>query len=101
MLLLLLLLSVDLAPPGTCLNTGIRPNRKLMLITRDIPALTDPSPPTHQWGFQSFPSAISKIISKYAAICALLLLCDDYYNKIGKYHNRIQIAVGGYGQSAI
>jgi hypothetical protein len=46
-------------------------------------------------------SAIAKIISKYAAICALLLLCDDYYNKIGKYHNRIQIAVGGYGQSAI
>src|SRR5439155_12541674 len=26
-----------------------------MLITRDIPALTSPSPPTHQWGFQSPP----------------------------------------------
>src|SRR5271165_307344 len=26
-----------------------------MLITRDIPTLTDPSPPPHQWGFQSHP----------------------------------------------
>jgi hypothetical protein len=48
MLLLLLLLSVDLAPSGTRLNTGIRSNRKPMLITRGIPTLTDPSPPPHQ-----------------------------------------------------
>ncbi len=34
---------------------GTHSNRKPMLITRDIPTLTDLSPPTHQWGFQSHP----------------------------------------------
>jgi hypothetical protein len=40
-----------------------------------IPTLIATSPPRHQLGLQSPLSATAKIISKYAAIRALLLLC--------------------------
>ncbi len=45
--------------PGNNLKAArrlaISANQKRVLITRDIPTLTKPSPPTHQLGFQSPP----------------------------------------------
>jgi hypothetical protein len=50
-----------------------------MLITRGIPTLTNPSPPSHQWGFQSPLSATAQIANKNAAICVVLLLFQNYH----------------------
>jgi len=60
-LLLLLLLSVDLAPSGTRLNTGDSFKSKTNVDNKRHTNAHQPSPPTHQLGFQSPLSAIDKI----------------------------------------
>jgi hypothetical protein len=55
----LLLLLCHLTAFGTRINAGDFFKWKNALKTRDIPALINPSPPTHQLGLQSPLSAIS------------------------------------------
>jgi hypothetical protein len=54
-LLLLLLLSVDLAPSGTRLNTGDSFKSKTDVDNKRHTNAHQPSPPTHQLGLQSPP----------------------------------------------
>jgi hypothetical protein len=69
----LLLILTDLRLLHPPWNLAIGENEKCMLKTRDIPTLTNPSPPSHQRRFQSPLSATARIPSKYAGIGASLL----------------------------
>src|SRR5260370_23951278 len=44
-----------------------------MLITRGIPTLTNPSPPPHQWGFQSPPLRQIPLTASSVETCRLLI----------------------------
>jgi hypothetical protein len=70
----MLLLSVDLAPPGTCLNTGDSFKSKTGLDNKRHTNAHQPLSSHSPTGISIPLSATAKIISKHAAICALLLL---------------------------
>jgi len=91
--LYLLLILTDLRVLERPWILAIGGNEKCVLKTRDIPTLTNPSPPPHQRGFRSPLSAIAKIISKYAGICVLLLffLCCCWFNLTSRSYNALNL----------
>ena len=72
--LYLLLILGDLSVLDLPWNLAIEGIQECVLKTRDIPRLTNPSPPAHQLGLQSPLSAMATTPNVYAGFSALLLL---------------------------